>query len=145
LNKSIDPGMHTAEHILNSTMDQLFNCGRCINAHIERKKSKCDYHFNRSLTSDELIKIESRVNKIINFDMKVTDTYISKTKAEKQFNLSRLPKGNFTRIRIVSIGDYDACPCIGPHVSATSEIGIIQITTSDFNNGILRIRFKLKR
>ena len=145
MNKSIDPGMHTAEHILNGTMDQLFNCGRCFSAHIERKKSKCDYHFNRALSTEELIKIESWVNRIINSNMKVVGNYITKTEAEKQFNLSRLPVESPKKIRIVSIGDYDACPCIGPHVAETSEIGIFKITTSDFKDGILRIRFKLKR
>ena len=39
---SIAP-MHTAEHILNQTMVRMFGCPRSKNAHIERKKSKCDY------------------------------------------------------------------------------------------------------
>jgi Ser-tRNA(Ala) deacylase AlaX len=77
--------------------------------------------------------------------MKVVGNYITKTEAEKQFNLSRLPVESPKKIRIVSVGDYDACPCIGPHVAETSEIGIFKITTSDFKDGILRIRFKLKR
>lgn len=145
LKKSIDPGMHTAEHILNGTMDQMFKCGRCFSAHIERKKSKCDYHFDRSLTAEELNIIESQVNKVIDADMKVTDTCITKDEAENRFNLSRLPEGSSGKIRIVSVGDYDACPCIGPHVCMTSEIGTFRITTSDFKDGVLRIRFKLKR
>lgn len=145
MKKSIDPNMHTAEHILNSTMNQLFNCSRCFSAHIERRKSKCDYHFDRSLTPKELTKIESKINRVISSNIKVTDTYISKAEAEKQFNLSRLPKGSSTEIRIVKIGNYDACPCIGPHVSETSEIGVFRITTSSFKDGVLRIRFKLKR
>ena len=145
MKKSIDPGMHTAEHILNGTMEQLFDCGRCFSAHIERKKSKCDYHFDRALTPEELTEIESRVNRVISSNMKVTDTYITETEAEKQFNLSRLPERGSAEVRIVSIGDYDACPCIGPHVPETSEIGIFRITTSDFKDGVLRIRFKLKR
>jgi hypothetical protein len=29
--------MHSAEHILNQTMDRMFQCGRCFNAHIEKK------------------------------------------------------------------------------------------------------------
>ncbi len=37
--KDYDPAMHTAEHILNQTMDRLFACGRSFNAHIEKKKS----------------------------------------------------------------------------------------------------------
>ncbi|MFH1154901.1 MAG: hypothetical protein V1793_13900 [Pseudomonadota bacterium] len=145
MKKSIDPGMHTAEHILNGTMDRLFDCGRCFSAHIEEKKSKCDYHFDRAVTPEELTEIESRVNSVIRANMKVTETFLTETEAKKQFNLSRLPEGSSTEIRIVSIGDYDACPCIGPHVSETSEIGIFRITTSDFRDGVLRIRFKLKR
>jgi hypothetical protein len=39
--------MPSAEHILNQTMDRMFGCGRCFAAHIERQKSKCDYHFER--------------------------------------------------------------------------------------------------
>ncbi len=39
---SIAP-MHTAEHLLNATMVKTFGCPRSRNAHIERKKSKCDY------------------------------------------------------------------------------------------------------
>ena len=41
--KDYNEPMHTAEHILNQTMVRMFNCGRSKNAHIERKKSKCDY------------------------------------------------------------------------------------------------------
>ncbi len=137
--------MHTAEHILNGTMVQLFDCGRCFSAHIERKKSKCDYHFNRALTPEELADIETRVNRVINSNMKVTETYMTEPEAVRQFDLSRLPARDSVEVRIVSVGDYDACPCIGPHVSETSEIGIFRITTSDFTDGVLRIRFKLKR
>jgi len=58
----IDPKsrMHSAEHLLNQTMVRMFNCGRCFSAHIEKKKSKCDYHFDRSLTEKETREIEKR-------------------------------------------------------------------------------------
>ena len=46
-NKEEYPPMHTAEHILNGTMVRLFGCPRSRNAHIERKKSKCDYLLDR--------------------------------------------------------------------------------------------------
>ena len=42
-NKQEYPPMHTAEHIINQTMIRLFGCGRSVEAHIERKKSKLDY------------------------------------------------------------------------------------------------------
>ena len=49
-NKQYHPQMHSAEHILNQTMVRMFNRGRSFSNHIEKKKSKCDYHFDRNLT-----------------------------------------------------------------------------------------------
>lgn len=145
MKKKMDPGMHTAEHILNSTMDRMFGCGRCYSAHIERKKSKCDYHFDRALTQEELDQIQAQVNAVIDANMRVTEKMITRAEAMRHFNLNRLPDEASDEIRIVEIGDYDACPCIGPHVIETSQIGTFRITTSDFSDGRLRIRFKLKR
>ncbi len=144
MSKSYDPKMHSAEHILNQTMVRMFNRGRSFSAHIEKKKSKCDYHFDRNLTLQELDTIESKVNEIIAADMKVTEEFIQREKAQKDFNLERLPEEAGDNIRIIKIGNYDACPCIGKHVDSTKEIGSFKIISSDYEDGILRIRFKLE-
>ncbi len=143
MKKRYDPRMHSAEHILNQTMDRLFNCGRCFSAHIEKKKSKCDYHFNRPLLEEEIQQIESQVNRIIQADMPVAEEWIPRREAEKDFNLERLPQDTDEMIRIIKIGGYDACPCIGPHIGTTGEIGRFRITTASFENGVLRIRYRL--
>ena len=135
--------MHSAEHILNQTMDRIFNCGRCFNAHIEKKKSKCDYRFDRPLSQKEIQEIQRRVNQIIADDLPVTEKYISKSEALNNYNTDKLPDDAGNTIRIVQIGDYDACPCIGPHVKSSGKISGFQITSSNFDGGVLRIRFKL--
>ena len=135
--------MHSAEHILNQTMDRMYQCGRCFNAHIERKKSKCDYHFAKALTGDEIEAIQSRVNQVIRSDLPVSEQFISKSEAKHRFNTEKLPYDAGERIRIISIGDYDHCPCIGPHVKSTAEIGEFRITSTAFEDGVLRIRYKL--
>ncbi|HOP50767.1 MAG TPA: hypothetical protein PK887_09115 [Ignavibacteriales bacterium] len=146
--KDYCPDMHTAEHILNQTMVRMFNKGRSFSNHIEKKKSKCDYkNFDRNLNDDEIKQIEKRVNDIIQQNLPVFEEFITLEEAEKIFNLERLPdeaKVN-GKIRIIKVGDYDACPCIGLHVSNTSEIGKFKIISSSFENDILRIRFKLER
>ena len=135
--------MHTAEHILNQTMLQFHTEKRSFTTHIEKKKSKVDYHFTRNLNEEELKKIESRVNEIIKKNLDVSEKFISRQDAESKFNLERLPEDVGDKIRIIQVGDYDACPCIGQHVSNTSEIGEFKIVSSSFDNGVLRIRFKL--
>lgn len=143
MKKEIDPGMHSAEHILNQTMVRMFACGRCFRAHIEKKKSKCDYHFDRPLTEQEIKQIEKEVNDVIQADMAVTQEIITKEESQKNYNLERLPQNVGDDIRIVKIGDYDACPCNGVHVNSTKEIGKFQIASASFDNGVLRIRYKL--
>lgn len=143
-NKTEYPPMHTAEHLLNATMDKVFHCGRAVEAHIERKKSKCDYIF-ASQPSDEMIsEVEKRVNQAIEANYPVTYEYISRDDAQCEFDLNRLPDVAGDTLRIVRIGDYDACPCVGLHVASTAEIGHFTIISHSYSDGRLRLRFKLK-
>ena len=64
-NKQEYPPMHTAEHILNGTMVRMFGCGRSFSAHIERKKSKCDYRLATPLSESQLRGVEDAVNAVI--------------------------------------------------------------------------------
>lgn len=122
-NKNEYPPMHTAEHVLNQTMVRMFGCERSRNTHIERKKSKCDY-FLHEAPSDELVKeIENKVNDVIAQKMVVTEEFMPIENAAEIVNLSKLPENVSETLRIVRVGDYDACACIGTHVKNTAEIG----------------------
>ncbi len=135
--------MHTAEHILNQTMVRKFGIDRSFSNHIERKKSKCDYHFDRDLTSDEILDIEKRVNEVIEMNLPVTEEFMDITEAQSKFNLAKLPADAGNTIRIIRVGEYDACPCSGKHVDNTKEIGKFKIISTSFNDNVLRVRFKL--
>ena len=143
MKKDMDPRMHSAEHILNQTMVRFFGCGRCFSSHIEKKKSKCDYHFDRPLSEKEVEGVMSKVNEVIRSNLHVFEEFVTRDEAEKRFSLSRLPEDAGDPVRIISIGDYDACPCIGAHVNSTMEIGEFRIISSNFQDGVLRIRFRL--
>lgn len=145
MNKEVDPRMHTAEHLLNRTMVMMFGCDRCFSAHIERKKSKCDYHFDRPLDEKEEREIERRVNEAIKAGLPVKEEFMSRNEAGKLYNLQRLPRDAGDRIRIIKAGEFDACPCVGPHVRSTKEIGVFRIVSTSFDKGILRVRFKLEQ
>ncbi|MCX6744187.1 MAG: hypothetical protein NTX82_01535 [Candidatus Parcubacteria bacterium] len=141
--KEVYPPMHTAEHLLNQTMIRLFGTKRCFSAHIEEKKSKCDYHFARDLTSEEVKNLEDKINEVTASDLPVKESFKIREFASREYDLTRLPENEDRNIRIIKIGDYDACPCIGPHVTSTKEIGEFKIISHDYSDGILRIRYKL--
>jgi len=142
-NKQEYPPMHTAEHILNQTMVRMFGCPRSRNSHIERKKSKCDYLIDSEPTPETLIEIENKVNEIIRQNLPVSDQLVTRDNIPNGVDLSKLPEDVSETLRIVTIGDYDVCACLGQHVENTSEVGIFKIISSDYENGRLRLRFKL--
>ena len=142
-NKQEYPPMHTAEHLLNGTMVKFFGCDRSKNAHIERKKSKCDYRLENAPTEAEVAQVEALVNEQIAKQLPVTIEMMPRNEAAKLVDMSKLPDEAGEVLRIVRIGDYDACACIGAHVENTSEIGGFKITTHSFENGVWRVRFKL--
>ena len=139
--------MHTAEHVLNQTMIRLLGTGRNFSAHLNKGKSKCDYHFTRDLTEEEAVKLETAVNGILAKDLKVTEEFVPLAEAAKLVNIEKLPpeakENPDGLIRLVKIGDYDVCPCIGAHVESTKEAWPFKLISHSFTEpDILRLRFK---
>ena len=126
--KDYNPAMHTAEHILNSVMDKMYHC---------------DYRIRKALSDKEIRAVERTVNEIIKLDIPVGEELVSRREADEKYFTGKLPGDAGETIRIITIGNFDACPCIGQHVKNTSEIGTFSITSADFNEGILRIRFRI--
>ena len=133
---------HSCEHLLNATMVKMFGCPRSRNAHIERKKSKCDYILDSEPTADQVAEIEARVNEVIARELDVTIEYMPREDAASIVDLSKLPEDVSQTLRIVRIGDYDACACIGAHVSNTREIGEFRIISHSYADGVWRLRWK---
>ena len=142
-NKAEHEESHTCEHILNGTMVKMFGCPRSKNAHIERKKSKCDYLLDNEPTAEQVAAVEAKVNEEIAKNHDVTVEFMSRDEAAKIVDLSKLPEDASETLRIVRIGDYDACACIGAHVSNTSEIGTFKIISHSFADGMWRLRWKI--
>ena len=139
------PPAHTAEHLLNQTMIRLFGCQRSYNAHIERKKSKMSFYLERKPSRQEEKLIEQEMNRLISEDLPVTFEYVSRDELPEDISLERLPDDASDTIRLVRIGDYDVCPCIGKHVRSTAQIGRFEMlgTNWDEHEHSFRVRFKI--
>ena len=155
-NKEEFPPAHTAEHLLNQTMIRIFGCARSYNAHIERKKSKMSFYLDHKPSRQEEKEIERRMLQAIEEDMPVTFEFISRDELEERLenggleadsaiSLDRLPDDASETIRLVRIGDYDVCPCIGKHVRSTSQIGRFEMlgTNWEEHERSFRVRFKI--
>lgn len=142
-NKSEYPPMHTAEHLLNQTMCRMFGCERSRDTHIERKKSKINFILQEKPTDKQIADIEERINKLIAEDLPVTYEFVDREHIPTGVKLDKLPEDASQTIRLVRIGDYDVCPCIGAHVASTGEIGTFRITSTSYNDTSFRIVYKL--
>ena len=142
-NKAEYEPAHTCEHLLNATMVKMFGCPRSKNVHVEKKKSKCDYLLDAEPTAGQVAQIEAKVNEQISRNHDVTIEFMSREQAAAIVDLSKLPEDASDTLRIVRIGDYDACACIGAHVKNTSEIGTFKIISHSFENGVWRVRWKV--
>ena len=131
-NKAEYAPAHSAEHILNQTMVRMFGCPRSRNAHVEKKKSKCDYLLDAEPTAQQVAEIESKVNAVIAQNLDVTIEFMNHEQAAAIVDLSKLPEDASDTVRIVRIGDYDACACIGAHVQNTSEIGTFKVISHSY-------------
>lgn len=142
-NKAEFPPAHTAEHILNQTMVRMFGCSRSRVNHIERKKSKCNYDLATPPTEEQIREIENAVNRVIEADMEVVERYVTRQEVPGGIDLSKLPADASETLRLVYVGDYDVCPCLGAHVSRTSEIGHFRISSTNYTDGNFRIVFRV--
>jgi hypothetical protein len=144
-NKDEFPPAHTAEHLLNQLMIRMFGCERSRNAHIERKKSKISYVLDHKPSRQEEREIERSMNMLIENDLDVSYEFVDREHIPDDVKIDRLPEDASEMLRIVRIGDYDACPCIGKHVRSTSQIGRFELlgTNWDEMTHTFRIRFKV--
>lgn len=144
-NKDEHAPSHTAEHLLNQTMIRMFGCGRSKNAHIERKKSKINYDLSSCPSPEQIAEIEKKMNELITQNLPVTFEYVTRDNIPEGVLLDKLPEDASETLRIVRIGDYDICPCIGKHVESTKEIGTFKITSTSYNEGSFRIVYKVNQ
>ncbi|MBQ0069046.1 MAG: hypothetical protein KBT09_04750 [Bacteroidales bacterium] len=144
-NKDEHRPSHTAEHLLNQTMVRMFGCERSRNAHIERKKSKINYNLPQCPTAEQIAEVEATMNRLIAENLLVTYEFVTRDTIPAGVVLDKLPEDASETLRIVRIGDYDVCACIGNHVNSTGEIGNFKITSTSYNEGSFRIVFKVNQ
>ena len=144
-NKEEFPPAHTAEHLLNQVMIRMFGTERSSNAHIERKKSKMTFILDHKPDRKEEKAIEAEMNRLITEDLPVTYEMVDRNNIPDGVSVNKLPEDASEMLRLVRIGDFDVCLCIGKHVRSTAQIGRFEMlgTNWDEEKHAFRVRFKV--
>ncbi len=121
----------------------MFGCERSGNAHIERKKSKIDYGLAEAPAEEQTAEIARKVNEVIAADLPVTYTCVSREAVPEGVPLDKSPETAEDTLRLVRVGDYDVCACIGIRVRHTAQIGRFHVNGTSYKDGRFRIVFRL--
>ena len=127
--------IHSAEHILSGILHTLYGIE---NTGFHLGKEDVTFDTSRPISREMLKNIERLANLAVMRNMPITAEFPS---AEELKNMTYRSKLDLTEdVRIVTIGDVDACACCAPHVAYTGEIGVIKLIDAVTHRGGSRIR-----
>ncbi|MCK4523331.1 alanine--tRNA ligase, partial [candidate division WOR-3 bacterium] len=132
---------HTATHLLHSALREVL--GEHVHqegSYVESDKLRFDFTHFKSLSSEELITIEKRINEIIFRGLNVKTEISDYDKAVKDGAMALFNEKYDDQVKIVSIENVSKELCGGTHIKNTAEIGMFKIISeSSIASGIRRI------
>lgn len=129
---------HTGQHILSAAFDELFGAST-IGFHLGALSSQIDLALS-TISQDDLRQVENLANEVI-FTNRPILVHEATQETLSHFPLRKQPAKNFAEIRLVSVDDFDCCPCGGTHTTASGEVGLIKIKAYERKNNAIRIDF----
>tara|TARA_B100002051_G_C16137470_1_gene347334 strand:- start:52 stop:489 length:438 start_codon:yes stop_codon:yes gene_type:complete len=129
--------MHTSQHLVSAVVNEIYKSDTVGNQ-IGEEKSRIDFK-PLKLDKDQISEVEAKVNDYISEDLEVNISEELRSNLENNPDIrssmssglwKMLPK-SVTKLRIVTIGDIDVCPCAGTHVKSLKEIGKVSFVKKD--------------
>ena len=129
--------MHTSQHLVSAIVSDLYDADTVGNQ-IGFDKSRIDFK-PLKLSMNEIDDLIDLANEYItkNIDVEISEANRSDLEGNPEIRSSMssglwklLPK-SVTRLRVISIGDIDVCPCAGTHVRSLKEIGKVEFVKRD--------------
>jgi alanyl-tRNA synthetase len=137
---------HTGVHVLNGAARKMLGnhvwqagAGKSI------EKAHLDITHYEALTLEDTMKLEELSNDAIGRKIPITKEVMPRPVAEKKHGMRIYQGGAIpdNMVRIVSTKGWDVEACAGTHLSNTSEIGRLVITSSErVQDGVVRLTLK---
>lgn len=114
---------HTAAHLLHAELVKIFPATKQAGSFVDEDYLRFDFAADRSLTSEELAKIQSNINTIIYAALPVTTTETSFDEAVKLGAKAFFEDKYGDVVRLVKVDqDISTELCGGTHVTNTKDI-----------------------
>ena len=129
--------MHTSQHLVSAIVSDLYGADTVGNQ-IGSDKSRIDFK-PLKLNMNEIDDLIDLTNEYIAKDISVNISEANRSDLEgnpeirssMSSGLWKLLPKSVTRLRVISIGDIDVCPCAGTHVRSLKEIGKVEFVKRD--------------
>ena len=117
--------METAQHILHRILIEEYGAQQ-KGMQIYEERIRLDVKTSTDIEEIPKKYFENKVNNVIRKNLPVKKETYDRDLVPKEVDISMVPQ-NVQRIRVVSIGNFDAQPCINPHVDNTRQIGVYHL------------------
>lgn len=125
---------HSGEHVFSGIAHRLYGCE---NVGFHMGNSDLTIDFDRELSEEEVLRIETEANQAVRENLPIRATFPSKEELSRlAYRSKKELQGD---VRIVEIPGVDRCACCAPHVSNTGEIGLIKVLTFERHRGGVRL------
>ena len=141
--------MHTSQHLVSAVVNEIHGSDTVGNQ-IGGQKSRIDFK-PLSVDQPQIDEIQSTVNDYISKNLKVKISEELRENLENNTEIrSSMSSGlwkmlpsSVKKLRVITIGDIDVCPCAGTHVKSLGEIGQVEFTNKK-NKGSQKLRLSYK-
>ncbi|WP_418792289.1 alanine--tRNA ligase [Phosphitispora sp. TUW77] len=132
---------HSVTHLLHKAMKEVL--GDHVNqagSLVEPDRLRFDFTHFQPVTSEELTKIEARVNEKIMSNLKISTMVTSIEEAKKAGATALFGEKYGEQVRVVRMGKYSMELCGGTHLKVTAEAGMFKLLSeSGIGSGLRRI------
>ena len=138
--------MHTAQHVVSRVVLDEFGAATAGNQ-VGIDRSRIDFE-PADFDADDLATIEERTNEVLDRGLAVEKSERPREEVEAETpegrtQLDLIPE-SVDPLRVVSIEEFDLCPCGGTHVDSLDEVGRIEVTNRESKGeDVERVAFEL--